>query len=881
MTTSLGEISATLELKDRLTPQLKLAQAEISKFDKQIADFGDRARDASGKFVKMGDELGGVGKSAGSAAGLLSTAAGAFAGFLGAQVVLDGVSKAMGFLKDATFGMNSTLETSTLQFETLMGDADKAKAHVEGLFEFAKNTPFETGPIITASRMLQTFGGDALNTMATLEKLGNASAATSAPISELGTWVGRLYSSLQAGKPFGEAAQRLTELAVLSPKTRIQMEKLAESGADSAKVFKLFEDSLDSFSGAMDKQAGSWEGLTSTLSDSLQILAAGAMKPLFEATKDLVSGFNEFLGSNKFAAQAEGLAKIVTDGLGRGIAFASQAWDVFATAGKGVWDVLKLVFDAVSAVLEKLGVMDVLQNVAANFVNGLAMSLQAVGKGLSWVAGKIREMLQYVGLLDDEAGQRTPGALYKTDVALTAVSKSADSASASLTGAARGSKETKDAVQQLADTMTGKDVSKKLQDMALALDRAEKQGGLTAAATMDLGKQIDDLVGKGGKLPPKLRDIWTNFQSAELRALALAGGTDILSGKIEKLTKATLGAPPAWATFAGELRNAAKDLGDLDKQLGGMPGKISALGEPPPLGAWHDWRERAGGVLDDLERNVADHFMKLVGHASDWKKTFGAIWDDIKGAISNVLGDILYEFENRFIKGMLASITGAKGGFNGAFSDLFSGWGGGAAGAGGAGSTGSAAAAGGASGAAWASAFGSALLASGLLVGIGAIIRSIIGFGESPERDPRIIGRRDDDGDGVYETPVYAPGIEQDEYDRRYPTMPDPGNPVQPDPGAFYVPDPYDNNPGHWYPGYVPPKQGGTPFNLGDGGEGEYIIPASLMRSMRGGGPVVNVYVAPQVPDVETFRGWLRNGAEREIAESMLRILPGALAVVR
>ena len=57
---------------------------------------------------------------------------------------------------------NASVETATLQFKILMGDADRAKEHVKDLFEFAKATPFESGPIIEASRALRAAGRDAL-----------------------------------------------------------------------------------------------------------------------------------------------------------------------------------------------------------------------------------------------------------------------------------------------------------------------------------------------------------------------------------------------------------------------------------------------------------------------------------------------------------------------------------------------------------------------------------------------------------------------------------------------------------------------------------------------------------------------------------------------
>jgi hypothetical protein len=205
---------------------------------------------------------------------------------------IDGIFSAIGSLASGvknfvggSIQMNSTLETSRLQFETLMGNADKAREHVAFLFDFAKRTPFETGPIIQASKTLQTFGGDALNSQKNLTLFGDAAAATSAPIQEVSMWSGRLYAQLQAGKPFGEAAQRLGELAVMTPKTRMELESMQKSGASGAQIWEKYQESLDRFTGAMDKQSHTWEGLTSSISDSINLMSGKIFQPFFDMAK--------------------------------------------------------------------------------------------------------------------------------------------------------------------------------------------------------------------------------------------------------------------------------------------------------------------------------------------------------------------------------------------------------------------------------------------------------------------------------------------------------------------------------------------------------------------------------------------------------------------
>ena len=146
--------------------------------------------------------------------------------------------------KEAVFGMNAEIETAEIQFATFLGSTEAAEEKVASLFEFAKTTPFETGPIIKASRQLQVFGGNVLNSDENLRLFGDAAAATSAPIDNLTFWIGRMYSSIQGGKPFGEAAMRLQELAVMTPEARTQMEELQKSGASAEEVFGVFQSCL-------------------------------------------------------------------------------------------------------------------------------------------------------------------------------------------------------------------------------------------------------------------------------------------------------------------------------------------------------------------------------------------------------------------------------------------------------------------------------------------------------------------------------------------------------------------------------------------------------------------------------------------------------------
>jgi hypothetical protein len=353
---------------------------DLGNVGKALRDIGNNANEAS--------------QHAGGLSGVLQAAAGSFAGFISAQTIMRGVSAAFSFAKDAVFGMNSTLETSTLQFTTLMGDSDKAKDHVRDLFEFAKRTPFETGPIIEASRMMRTFGGDALDTKKNLQLLGDASAATGAPINELGFWVGRMFAMLQGGKPFGEAAMRLQELAVMTPQTRAHMEGLQAAGASANKIFEVFTGSLGTFGGAMEAQAATWAGVTSTFTDTVKILIADTFKPFFEMVRDGLGLINDALGSKGVAAAMDAFKVSVKSAFGNdshaAVMSLAQGFLSFGDTVLGVIDLAYRGFEAFKSVVS-LAVATVLE--------GITVTAEASSKALEIVAkadptGKLAEWAQ-------------------------------------------------------------------------------------------------------------------------------------------------------------------------------------------------------------------------------------------------------------------------------------------------------------------------------------------------------------------------------------------------------------------------------------------------------------------------------------------------------
>ena len=222
---------------------------------------------------------------------LLHNAIGVAAGF----GIFTSLQNAIGGLGGSLIGMNASLESAAVSFEVLLGSTEAAEERVKELYEFAAATPFQFPEVLQASRMLQTFGGSALATGKSLKMVGDMAAAAQRPFSEVAMWVGRAYDAIKSGRPWGESAMRLQELALMSGETRVALEKLTASGASGAKIWEAFTASMGVYGGMMEKQSKTFSGLMSTLSDTLQQAMGNLGKPLFDAMKGGIGATIEWL----------------------------------------------------------------------------------------------------------------------------------------------------------------------------------------------------------------------------------------------------------------------------------------------------------------------------------------------------------------------------------------------------------------------------------------------------------------------------------------------------------------------------------------------------------------------------------------------------------
>ena len=225
--------------------------------------------------------------------GAVGNAATMMAGFVGAQLIMEGVGKAFDLATSAVFGLNSNIEQTTTVFTALMGSSSKASAHVKDLLEFAKTTPFPTESIEAASLKLFKLGGSSLDTMGNLKLMGNAAAGLGLPITDITENVARFHAILDSGQPVTRALRPMMLMGLITPQVAEEIGKLSKAHASHAQVMQVLMNSMDHFNGAMERQKGTWEGVQTVFSNTIADLSAKTFKPFFSLAEQGLGRLNE------------------------------------------------------------------------------------------------------------------------------------------------------------------------------------------------------------------------------------------------------------------------------------------------------------------------------------------------------------------------------------------------------------------------------------------------------------------------------------------------------------------------------------------------------------------------------------------------------------
>lgn len=270
------ELIALLGYKIEGEEDLKKFQKSMDQLEKKVEDVGRRI----GNFAKY------------------------------ASVAVAGAMTALGY---SVIQTSAQFESYGATLETIEGSAEKAKASLNWIAEFAKTTPYDVAGVTEAFVKLRAYGLDPMD--GSLTALGDASSAMGKPL-------------MQAVEAMADAVtgenERLKEFGIT---TKVAGDNITytwrQNGKELTKtlkkngveIAKFLRDNFEGrFAGAMVRQSKTWNGMISNLGDTWtafqrQIGDAG----FFEAVKGQLGKLMDYLGQLQSDGTIEKWAKRFSD----------------------------------------------------------------------------------------------------------------------------------------------------------------------------------------------------------------------------------------------------------------------------------------------------------------------------------------------------------------------------------------------------------------------------------------------------------------------------------------------------------------------------------------------------------------------------------------
>lgn len=261
--------------------KLEVLIGAVDKITKPIADINRKIAGMTAPVRKLQLSLGALQRemgferligSAGEVTGSIGRVAGE-AGKLTAKLTAAAGVAGYGF-KRGFLDVAATFETYQMQLESLEGSSEKARKSMDWVKQFAKSTPLELDQVMGAFVKMRTFGLDPMD--GSMQALVDQNAKMGGSGAELEGIVLAVGQAWTKQKLQGEEALQLIERGVpvwdlLARRTGInaaKLQDLSSKGQLGRKAIKmLIEEIGKSSAGAAEKQAKSWTGMVSQISD--------------------------------------------------------------------------------------------------------------------------------------------------------------------------------------------------------------------------------------------------------------------------------------------------------------------------------------------------------------------------------------------------------------------------------------------------------------------------------------------------------------------------------------------------------------------------------------------------------------------------------------
>jgi hypothetical protein len=356
------------------------------------------------------------------------------------------MSRSMVNLAKNIVRVNTEFEKFQVQLGVLLRSEELAQRRIQEYAEFSAVTPFQLGEIVKAGKVLQIFGGDLLATGDSLKMVGDMAAATGKDFESVGLHVGRMYSALQAGRPWGRAALALQRMGILSGTVRSKLEAMQKSGISGQVVWEEFTKEMGRFDGMMERLSLTVGGLTSTIRDNLTLAMvelgrSGAFAEVRNQLKSIrdwmirmrkegkVQEWSKIVGfaitrmARVFKASFEGIVKIMfgtakaTNVLTGSMNFALNTFTAMAKAGliiQATFESVKLLFGSIARAINQV-------------IMGLTWLIKVFASAFSSEALKdienIESIMKETGKIQEESAKKAADSWKQVEIAWNDINK--------------------------------------------------------------------------------------------------------------------------------------------------------------------------------------------------------------------------------------------------------------------------------------------------------------------------------------------------------------------------------------------------------------------------------------------------------------------------
>ncbi|EYR81381.1 tape measure protein [Shinella sp. DD12] len=267
-----------------------------------------------------------------------------------AATVAAGAAAALG---KSVIDTTAKFESFQATLETVEGSAEKARASLDWISEFAKRTPYEVEELTSAFVKLRAYGMDPTNGL--MEDLGNASSAMGKSLIDAVEMIADASTGeFERLKEFGiRASQAGNQVTFSWTENGKTLTKTVKKNGEE--ITKFIQERFGArFNGAMMRQSKTWNGMMSNLSDTWtdfqrKIGEAG----FFDAVKGQLGRVLDFLAQLELDGTLARWAKswssafiYITDAIARFGWRLAAHWGTIAELieeHKGVWEGLKWV----------------------------------------------------------------------------------------------------------------------------------------------------------------------------------------------------------------------------------------------------------------------------------------------------------------------------------------------------------------------------------------------------------------------------------------------------------------------------------------------------------------------------------------------------------